>query len=105
MIRLLWHRLGESADARLLRIRRLGFLRFCAIYALVFPIGHGLAAATRAASIGTTAELAHLPVEMGGWSVAGAAVATVLWFAGLRGAKLRDPSRVARADQSGGLSR
>src|SRR4051812_44383145 len=101
MIRLLWHRLSESADSRSLRIRRFGFVRFCAIYAGVFPAAHALATGIRAALIGTTAEFANFPAEMAGWSAAGMAVASILWFARLGRAKLHDDSSVPRADESG----
>lgn len=87
MIRLLWRRLTESADARLLRIRRFGFLRFCGIYAFVFPVAHALATGFRVIATGATAGLANLPSELAGWSLTGATVAATVWFAGLRRAK------------------
>jgi hypothetical protein len=101
MIRLLWHRLSESTDARLVRIRRFGFLRFCGIYACVFPAAHALTTGLRAALIGTTAEFAHFAAEMVGWSAAGATVASILWFAGLRRAKLQHDPDASQADESG----
>lgn len=81
-MRLLWHRLTESPETRLQRIRRLGFVRFCALYALVFPACHVLAASLRAWFIGRGLELNRLPLEIAGWSAAGAFVAAACWLAG-----------------------
>jgi hypothetical protein len=98
MFRFLWDRLGESSDTRLLRIRRLGFLRFCAIYVLVFPLGHAVMAAVRAALVGSTEGLAHLPVEMAGWAAAGMAVAAFFWLLGLPRKDLRAARSAVRCE-------
>ena len=80
-MRLLWHRLTESPEARLNRIRQFGFFRFCALYAVVFPGCHLLAACVRAFLIRTGTELGRLPVEIAGWSATGMVVAAAFWLA------------------------
>jgi hypothetical protein len=80
-MRLLWHRLTESPDVRFNRIRQIGFVRFCATYALIFPLCHLLAVGVRAALIRSLAGLNHLPMELLQWSVAGAGVAMIFWLA------------------------
>jgi hypothetical protein len=100
MIRFLWQRLGESSDARLSRIRRFGFIRFSAIYILVFPLCHAVMAAVRATAIGNPEPLSRLPVEMAGWAAAGLAVATLVWTIGRRSQLRAVPSRRATPDAS-----
>jgi hypothetical protein len=80
-MRLLWDRLTESSEARLNRIRQIGFLRFCATYAIVFPLCHLLAAGVRVALVGSLAGLDNLPIELIEWTVAGGGVATLFWLA------------------------
>lgn len=95
-MRSLWHRLSESPQARLLRIRRLGFFRFCALYAVVFPVGHALAVGLRATLIGTVVEFRGLSAEIAGWSAAGALVAASLWLVGTLWRPLREESASSR---------